>query len=205
MVDKKVVAIATIIAVIVFGLVLGLRIKNLNKYEYKEPTETGVAQSVSNNKAQESKTAHSSTENISTNNTSENEASENELEENKAIENSNAENEKENSNSENKAENTTSNTSSENTTTENNSAKNTNTSTSKNNSTSKIDSTEKDPEKLAISLAKEKWGKKNSNVYFDVEDKNEKKGIYTIVVRDSSTTIEMVTYKVDVNKKTVTE
>ena len=58
---------------------------------------------------------------------------------------------------------------------------------------------------MAISLAKEKWGKKNSNVYFDVEDKNEKKGIYTIVVRDSSTTVEMTTYKVDINKKTVTE
>ena len=45
----------------------------------------------------------------------------------------------------------------------------------------------------------------SSNVYFDIEDKNESKGIYTVVVRDSSTTVEMVTYKVDINKKTVTE
>ncbi len=54
-------------------------------------------------------------------------------------------------------------------------------------------------------MVKQKWGSKNNNVYFDVEDVNEKKGIYTIVVRDSNTTVEIVTYKVDINKKTVTE
>ena len=40
-------------------------------------------------------------------------------------------------------------------------------------------------------------------VYFDVED--ESKGVYTIVVRDNNTTVEMVTYKVDINKNIVTE
>jgi len=192
MVDKKAVAIVSIIAIIIVGLILGIRIKNLNSYKYQENKEENrTAQNV--NKSQSSsESERTSKENVSENNNSDNEVSENE---------------KENSNSENKTENSISNTSSENKIEENNSAENTssNTSTSKNNSTSKTDSTEKDPEKLAISLAKEKWGKKNSNVYFDVEDKNEKKGIYTIVVRDSNTTVEMTTYKVDVNKKTVTE
>lgn len=192
MVDKKAVAIVSIIAIIIVGLILGIRIKNLNSYKYQENKEVNrTAQNV--NKSQSySESERTSKENVSENNNSDNEVSENE---------------KENSNSENKTENSISNTSSENKIEENNSAENTssNTSTSKNNSTSKTDSTEKDPEKLAISLAKEKWGKKNSNVYFDVEDKNEKKGIYTIVVRDSNTTVEMTTYKVDVNKKTVTE
>lgn len=202
MVDKKAVAIVSIIAIIIVGVILGIRIKNLNSYRYQEPKEEiETAQNVTNNQSS------SSNEKISKENGSENNDYKNELEVNTTDENSISKSEVENSNSDNETENTTSNTSSENTIDANNSTKNTssNTSSNKNNSTSKTDSTEKDPEKLAISLAKEKWGKKNSNVYFDVEDKNEKKGIYTIVVRDSSTTIEMVTYKVDVNKKTVTE
>lgn len=192
MVDKKAVVVVSIIAVIIIGLILGIKIKNLNSYKYQETKEEiETAQNVANNQSS-SDIKKTSEENVSKNNDSDNEVSKNEIED---------------SNLENKTENTISNTSSENTIEKNNSAENTssNTSTSKNSSTSKTDSTEKDPEKLAISLAKEKWGKKNSNVYFDVEDKNEKKGIYTIVVRDSNTTIEMITYKVDVNKKTVTE
>ena len=195
MVNKKAVAIVSIIALIIVGVILGIRIKNLNSYKYKEPKEeVETAQSATNNQSS-SNNEKSSVENSSNNKGSEDETSKNE---------------KEDGNSENKEENTTSNTSSvntteENATKENNSTKNTSSNTATNNNTSKTNSTEKDPEKLAISLAKEKWGKKNSNVYFDVEDKNEKKGIYTIVVRDSSTTVEMTTYKVDINKKTVTE
>lgn len=203
MVDKKVVIVVSIIAIIIIGLILGIRIKNLNSYKYHETKEEiGTAQNVTNNQSS------SSNKNISKENGSENNDYENELEANKTDENSVSKSEVENKNVENSnSKNTISNTSSENKTEENNLTNNTssNTSASKNNSTSKTDSTEKDPEKLAISLAKEKWGKKNSNVYFDVEDKNEKKGIYTIVVRDSNTTVEMITYKVDVNKKTVTE
>ena len=208
MVDKKVVIVVSIIAIIIIGLILGIRIKNLNSYKYHETKEEiGTAQNITNNQSS------SSNEKISKENGSENNDYENELEANKTDENSVSKSEVENKNVENSnSKNTISNTSSENKTEknkteENNSTNNTssNTSASKNNSTSKTDSTEKDPEKLAISLAKEKWGKKNSNVYFDVEDKNEKKGIYTIVVRDSNTTVEMITYKVDVNKKTVTE
>ena len=195
MVDKKAVAIVSIIALIIVGVILGIRVKNLNSYKYKEPKEEiGNAQNVTGNQ-KSSNNEKSSVENSSNNKGSEDETSKNE---------------KEDDNSNNKTETTTNNTSfvnttEENATKENNSTKNTSSNTATNNNTSKTNSTEKDPEKLAISLAKEKWGKKNSNVYFDVEDKNEKKGIYTIVVRDSSTTVEMTTYKVDINKKTVTE
>lgn len=184
MVDKKAVIIVSIIALIIVGTILGIRIKNLNKYEYQEADEIEITKNASSNVAQESEDTNSSVEESNKRNDSENIIEEKQI-----------------------TENTISNTNSENITPEDNSTKNTtsNTSTSKNNSTSNTNSIEKDPEKLAISLAKEKWGKKNSNVYFDVEDKNEKKGIYTIVVRDSSTTVEMVTYKVDINKKTVTE
>lgn len=204
MVDKKVVAIVSIIAIIIIGVILGIRIKNLNSYKYQEPKEEiRTTQNVTDNKNS------SESEKTSKENHSENNDSQNESDVNMTDKNSVSESEVENSNS----ENTTSNTSSENKTEENktdknNSTKNAslNTSTNKNNNTSKTgNSAEKDPEKLAISLAKEKWGKKNSNVYFDVEDKNEKEGIYTIVVRDSNTTVEMTTYKVDVNKKTVSE
>ncbi len=195
MVDKKAVAIVSIIALIIVGIIVGIKVKNLNSYKYQEPKEEiGTAQNVINNQ-----NFYSSEESSKENNPN-----------NKGSENETSKNEKEEGNSDNKTENITNNTSSANTTEENetkekNSTKNTSSNTSANNSTSKINSTEKDPEKLAISLAKEKWGKKNNNVYFDVEDKNEKKGIYTIVVRDSNTTVEMITYKVDVNKKTVTE
>ena len=195
MVDKKAVAIVSIIALIIVGVILGIRIKNFNSYEYKEPKEEiGNAQNVTENQ-KSSKTEKSSIKNDSKNVDSE----KREMERSTTDENDNSKSEEENNN----VENSNSKNSSENTTIENNSTNTTN--TGKNNSTSKTNTTEKDPEKLAISLAKEKWGKKNSNVYFDVEDKNEKKGIYTIVVRDSNSTIEIVTYKVDINKKTVTE
>ena len=185
MVNKKIVVVATVIALIVAGFMFFLGIKSLNnneKYESKETNTTHVAtiNAIEQNKINNSTIDNKIEENIVAENIDEeNEAEENKVEENKV------------------KENVTSN----NATTEN---KESEKSTSKN-SSSKSKITEKDPEKLAISLAKEKWGNINSNVYFDVEDKNESKGIYMVVVRDNSTTVEMVTYKVDINKKTVTE
>ena len=185
MVNKKIVVVATVIALIVAGFMFFLGFKSLNnneKYESKETNTTHVAtiNAIEQNKINNSTIDNKIEENIVAENIDEeNEAEENKVEENKV------------------KENVTSN----NATTEN---KESEKSTSKN-SSSKSKITEKDPEKLAISLAKEKWGNINSNVYFDVEDKNESKGIYMVVVRDNSTTVEMVTYKVDINKKTVTE
>lgn len=179
MVDKKIVIIATIIAIIFFGVIFGLKVKNINNYEYHEPEEINTNKNTAANIVSENKisTEQKEKENV----VETNEVNDNTIDENKVTENS-----------------VTENTSSENA----NSDKTTNSSSS--DSSSKKEE-KKNPEEIAISLAKEKWGKKNNNVYFDVEDKNESKGIYTIVVRDNSTTVEMVTYKVNINKKTVTE
>ena len=185
MVNKKIVVVATVIALIVAGFMFFLGIKSLNNNEQYESKDTNTTHVATINAIEQNKINNSTIENkIEENIVAENIDEENEAEENKVEENK-------------VKENVTSN----NATTEN---KESEKSTSKN-SSSKSKITEKDPEKLAISLAKEKWGNINSNVYFDVEDKNESKGIYMVVVRDNSTTVEMVTYKVDINKKTVTE
>lgn len=175
MVNKKVVAISTVIVMIIVAIIVFLEVKKMNNYENIAQNENNTARNISSNFLKEENITNTVTENKIEENT----ITENTLEENKVEEN----------------------TIKENTTTENKVSEK---STSKN-SSSKTKANEKDPEKLAISLAKEKWGNISSNVYFDVEDKNETKGIYTVVVRDSSTTVEMVTYKVDINKKTVTE
>ena len=185
MVNKKIVVVATVIALIVAGFMFFLGIKSLNNNEKYESKDTNTTHVATINAIEQNKTNNSTIENkIEENIVAENIDEENEAEENKVEENK-------------VKENVTSN----NATTENKVSEK---STSKN-SSSKSKITEKDHEKIAISLAKEKWGNINSNVYFDVEDKNESKGIYMVVVRDNSTTVEMVTYKVDINKKTVTE
>lgn len=175
MVNKKIVAISTVIVMIIVAIIVFLEVKKMNSYENIVQNENNTVRNSSSNALKEEDITNTVTENIIEKNTiTENIVEENKVEENKVEENTTVENKvKDNS-------------------------------TSKNNS-SKTKSNEKDPEKLAISLAKEKWGNMSSNVYFDIEDKNESKGIYTVVVRDSSTTVEMVTYKVDINKKTVTE
>ena len=175
MVNKKVVAISTVIVMIIVAIIVFWEVKKMNSYENIASNENNIAYTTYSNTLKEENITSTAIENK----VEENTITENIVEENKVEEN----------------------TTTENTTVENKVKEN---STSKNNS-SKTKSDEKDPEKLAISLAKEKWGNMSSNVYFDVEDKNEAKGIYTVVVRDSSTTVEMVTYKVDINKKTVTE
>ena len=170
MVNKKIVAISTVIVMIIVAIIVFLEVKKMNSYENIVQNENNTVRNSSSNALKEENITNTVTENIIEENT----VKDNRVEENKVEENTTVENKvKDNS-------------------------------TSKNNS-SKTKSNEKDPEKLAISLAKEKWGNMSNNVYFDVEDKNESKGIYTVVVRDSSTTVEMVTYKVDINKKTVTE
>ena len=180
MVNKKVVAISTVIVIIIVAIIVFLEVKKMNNYENFVQNENNIAHNISSNVLKEENITNTVTENkIEENTITENIVEENKVEENKVEENT-----------------ITENTIVENKVKENSASKN---------SSSKIKSEEKDPEKLAISLAKEKWGNLSSNVYFDVEDKNESKGIYTVVVRDSSTTVEMVTYKVDVNKKTVTE
>ena len=175
MVNKKAVAISTVIVMIIVVIIVFLEVKKMNSYENIALNEKNTTHNISNNVLKDENITNTVTENkIEENTITENIVEETMMEENKVEENATVENSvKENS-------------------------------TSKNNS-SKTKSDEKDPEKLAISLAKEKWGNMSSNVYFDIEDKNESKGIYTVVVRDSSTTVEMATYKVDVNKKTVTE
>ena len=175
MVNKKIVAISTVIVMIIVAIIVFLEVKKMNSYENIVQNENNTVRNSSSNALKEEDITNTVTENIIEKNTiTENIVEENKVEENKVEENTTVENKvKDNS-------------------------------TSKNNS-SKTKSNEKDPEKLAISLAKEKWGNMSSNVYFDIEDKNESKGIYTVVVRDSSTTVEMATYKVDINKKTVTE
>lgn len=175
MVNKKAVAISTVIVMIIVVIIVFLEVKKMNSYENIALNEKNTTHNISNNVLKDENITNTVTENkIEENTITENIVEETKVEENKVEENATVENSvKENS-------------------------------TSKNNS-SKTKSDEKDPEKLAISLAKEKWGNMSSNVYFDIEDKNESKGIFTVVVRDSSTTVEIVTYKVDVNKKTVTE
>lgn len=170
MVNKKIVAISTVIVMIIVAIIVFLEVKKMNSYENIVQNENNTVRNSSSNALKEENITNTVTENIIEENT----VKDNRVEENKVEENTTVENKvKDNS-------------------------------TSKNNS-SKTKSNEKDPEKLAISLAKEKWGNMSSNVYFDIEDKNESKEIYTVVVRDSSTTVEMATYKVDINKKTVTE
>lgn len=175
MVNKKAVAISTVIVMIIVVIIVFLEVQKMNSYENIALNENNTTHNISNNVLKDENITNTVTENkIEENTTTENLVEENKVEENIITENTTAEN-KANENS------------------------------TSNNNLSKTKSNEKDLEKLAISLAKEKWGNISSNVYFDVEDKNEAKGIYTVVVRDSSTTVEMVTYKVDVNKKTVTE
>ena len=93
------------------------------------------------------------------------------------------------------------NTTSENDTDKNEASKNTNTNSAdkSNSSSSKTELTEAN----AIKLLKSKLSNK-SNVYFYTEDEVSK-GVYIISVRDNDTTETVGSYKVDLNKNTVTE
>ena len=218
MVNKKAVLIVAIITVMIAGIMIGYRMSISDSNKNEQPKASNVAKNeakqntISENEKKENTISENATskeiENKTTEETENTTSQEKENTTSQEKENTTSK-EKENTTSKEK-ENTTSqenenkdNKEKENTTS-NSSSENKQKENSSNGSSSKT-TTEKDPEKLAVSLAKEKWGNKNSNVYFDVEDVNEKKGIYTVVVRDSNTTIEMTTYKVDINKKTVTE
>jgi len=54
----------------------------------------------------------------------------------------------------------------------------------------------------AIELAKKEWGENDNTVYYYVEEQVSD-NVYIISVRDQSTTQDLLTYKVNVNKKTV--
>ena len=180
---NKIKAFVGIIFIIIVGVVIGITTEKMNRYENQSQNDLTeiIEKDVKKNSVETNEVEENKTE--GENAVEENVAEENLVEDNNASKNESQEN-----------------TVKENTTKENTKKEDTTNKTQDNTSSN---STEKDPEKKAISLAKKKWGNTNSDVYFDVED--ESKGVYTIVVRDNNTTVEMVTYKVDINKNTVTE
>ncbi len=181
--SNKIKTAVVIIFIIIVGVIIGITTDKMNRYENQSQNdlEERIANDVKKNSVEINEVEENNTE-------YENIVEENVTEENLVEENNTSKNE------------TEENTVKENTTKENTKKEDTTNKTQENTSSN---STEKNPEKKAISLAKKKWGNINSDVYFDVED--ESKGVYTIVVRDNNTTVEMVTYKVDINKNTVTE
>lgn len=181
--SNKIKTAVVIIFIIIVGVIIGITTDKMNRYENQSQNdlEERIANDVKKNSVEINGVEENNTE-------YENIVEENVTEENLVEENNTSKNE------------TEENTVKENTTKENTKKEDTTNKTQENTSRN---STEKNPEKKAISLAKKKWGNINSDVYFDVED--ESKGVYTIVVRDNNTTVEMVTYKVDINKNTVTE
>lgn len=181
--SNKIKTAVVIIFIIIVGVIIGITTDKMNRYENQSQNdlEKRIANDVKKNSVEINEVEENNTE-------YENIVEENVTEENLVEENKTSKNE------------TEENTVKENTTKENTKKEDTTNKTQENTSSN---STEKNPEKKAISLAKKKWGNINSDVYFDVED--ESKGVYTIVVRDNNTTVEMVTYKVDINKNTVTE
>ena len=181
--SNKIKTAVVIIFIIIVGVIIGITTDKMNRYENQSQNdlEERIANDVKKNSVEINEVEENNTE-------YENIVEENVIEENLVEENNTSKNE------------TEENTVKENTTKENTKKEDTTNKTQENTSSN---STEKNPEKKAISLAKKKWGNINSDVYFDVED--ESKGVYTIVVRDNNTTVEMVTYKVDINKNTVTE
>ena len=75
--------------------------------------------------------------------------------------------------------------------------------------TNEEDVKKEEPQKLdgkdkAIELAKKEWGENDNTVYYYVEEQVSD-NVYIISVRDNSTTQDLLTYKVNVNKKTVEE
>ena len=169
MVNKKLVAIVTIIVVIIVGLILKIQLDEFNRSHSGTLEESKESSSVEVNEAEN--TAEENVVENSTENTVE--------EENKEEEN----------------------TTSENDTDKNETSKNTNTNSAdkSNSSSSKTELTEAN----AIKLLKSKLSNK-SNVYFYTEDEVSK-GVYIISVRDNDTTETVGSYKVDLNKNTVTE
>ena len=61
-----------------------------------------------------------------------------------------------------------------------------------------------DNKDTAIELAKKEWGENDNTVYYYVEEQVSD-NVYIISVRDNSTTQDLLTYKVNVNKKSVEE
>ena len=59
-----------------------------------------------------------------------------------------------------------------------------------------------DGEDKAIELAKKEWGKDDNTVYYYVEEQVSD-NVYLISVRDQSTTQDLLTYKVNIKRKSV--
>lgn len=175
MVDKKAVIIATVIAIIIIGGILGFKIYKYNKEEYgKSDIEVSQSPNTTNEETNKQNTQKDDKEeNLSKpENTSKTDSEEN---------NSFSEKTENNTNTENQADTNT---------------------TSKNEKNT--DNNENSSEEDAIKLAKQKWGNQNSNVYFYAEDEVEK-GVFIISVRDNNTTAELVSYKVNTKTKKVTQ
>ena len=175
MVDKKAVIIATVIAIVIIGGILGFKIYKYNKEEYgKSDVEASQSTNIINEETQKQNTQKADKEeNLS------------------RPENTSKTDSEENTSSSEKTEN--------NTNTENQADTNTTSKNEKN-----TDNNENSSEEDAIKLAKQKWGNQNSNVYFYAEDEVEK-GVFIISVRDNNTTAELVSYKVNTNTKKVTQ
>lgn len=166
MVNKKIVIIVTILAILVIGSIFGYEVYKFNQKSNSADTVVDTKTLSENNIP----TTNTTIESTSTNNeTAENTITDNETKETNTIQE-------------------------ENTNTSSNSTET---------NTPKATDVEKTEEK-AISILKEKLGSDNSNVYFYIEEEVEK-GIFIISVRDSDTTAEISSYKVDTNKKTATE
>ena len=104
-------------------------------------------------------------------------------------------------NVENTTENTEENTEKENISEQENKTENETTDENKASSNSEQEKKE-NPEDIAISLVKKKWGEKDDSVYYYVEDKIAE-NVYLVSVRSSETTEDLGEYKVNIKSKKV--
>ena len=172
MVNKKIVIVCTIIAILIFGCIFGYKIYKFNK---------------DNNNNIDEKSDLNNNSNINLNKIEDTNTTENTVDENTITENTLDSNETD----------TTNTVDDNNTNTSSNNVTDTNTDANNKQEGNKS-------EDIAISIIKEKLGNKNTNVYFYVEEELEN-GVYIVSIRDSDTTAEIATYKVDINNKTVKE
>lgn len=183
MVNKKCVIIATIVAIVVVAIIVGIKIKSLQEeYTISDNFKEEIASSQESNNTSENNVEeknNTAIENISNEN---NISDENNVSENENIINQNQENTSSTQNQ------TTSNGTSD--------------ANSTNNNTSNV--IEQNSEEKALNLAKNKWGKDDENVYFYIEDEVSK-DIYIVSVRSKETTAAVVSYKIDVNNEIVSE
>ena len=178
MVNKKIVVIITIIAILVVGGIVGFKIYLLNNTEYSGEDESSQNKTYKNNIVNDNKVANNDIK-----------------EENNVIENTVVE---DNNNTINETENT----SKTNTESNNSVSKDSTNNTSSSNNSSVT--TKKPDEEKAKDLAKKQFGENRNDVYYYVEEKVSNR-VYIISVRDKSTTADLMEYEVDLDKGTATE